>query len=74
MGAGKSRFESMSNVRELRNQRLTFNGRSLSGSTIGSMPSLVGSTGGESGQGSAAKDKAWTKYVDTLEDSLTESK
>ena len=51
-----------------------FNLRSFGGSTIASMPSLSSDTGGESVSGVAARDKAWTKYVDTLKDLLTESK
>ena len=38
------------------------------------MHSLSGGAGGASVNGAAARDKAWTEYVDTLRDSLTESK
>ena len=46
MGAGKSGFESTNNVGELCIYVLPFDGRSLGGSTVGSMPSLDGGTGG----------------------------
>ena len=38
------------------------------------MHSLSGGAGGASVNGEAARDKTWTEYVDTLRDSLTESK
>ena len=38
------------------------------------MPSLSGGVGGASINGSAARDKAWIEYVNTLEDALTEPK
>ena len=38
------------------------------------MPSLSGGAGGTLVNGAAARDKVWTEYVDTVKDSLTESK
>ena len=73
MGIGKSDFEIANNGRESRSHRPPFDGRCSGGSTIGSMPSLSG-TRGQSVQGAAQRDIAWTEYVNTLEDSLTDSK
>ena len=48
MDTGKSGFESANNVGESWSHRLPFDGRSLGGSTIGSMPSLSDGMGGQS--------------------------
>ena len=74
MIAGKSGFERANNVGKSRSRGLPFDGRGLGGSTISSMPSLGGGSGGKSVQGVSQKDEAWNEYVDTIEDSLTESK
>ena len=66
MSIRKCGFKSMNNVRESRSQGLPFDGRSLSGSTIGSMFSLGGSLGGQLVQEAAQRDEVWTEYVDML--------
>ena len=74
MGAGKSGFESTNNIGESKSQRLPSDDRSLGSSTIDSTSIISGGIGGKSFSGAVTRDEAWAEYVDTLKDSLTESK
>ena len=69
MGATKSGPGSVNSFDELKSPRQSYNWRSLKGSSIHTMPSLY-----SGGWGVKTRDEAWTAYVDTLKDLLSESK